>query len=53
MSEDAFDDQAFVRRSAFDTDGERKTVIIVPAKDWSACSDGARENLFLLPSAFT
>ena len=29
MSEDAFDDQAFVRRSAFDTDGERKTVIIL------------------------
>jgi len=28
VSEDAFDELAFVRRSAFDTNGERKTVII-------------------------
>ena len=28
VSEDAFDELGFVRRSAFDTNGERKTVII-------------------------
>jgi len=28
VSENAFDELAFVRRSAFDTNGERKTVII-------------------------
>jgi hypothetical protein len=27
VSEDAFDELAFVRRSAFDTNGKRKTVI--------------------------
>ena len=34
VSEEAFDEPAFVRRSAFDTDGERKTVIIGENEDF-------------------
>jgi hypothetical protein len=34
VSEDAFDELAFVRRSAFDTNGERKTVIIGESDDF-------------------
>lgn len=34
VSEDAFDESAFVRRSAFDTNGERKTVIIAESEDF-------------------
>ena len=34
MSEYAFDKLAFVRRSAFDTNGERKTVIIGESDDF-------------------
>jgi hypothetical protein len=33
VSEDAFDELAFVRRSAFDTSGERKTVILGESDD--------------------
>ena len=36
VSEDAFDELAFVRRRALDTDGERKTVIIGESKDFRA-----------------
>jgi hypothetical protein len=36
VSEDAFDEFAFVRRSAFDTNGERKTVIIGESDDFRA-----------------
>jgi hypothetical protein len=34
VSEEAFDELAFVRRSAFDTNGERKTVIIGESDDF-------------------
>ena len=34
VSEDAFDELGFVRRSAFDTNGERKTVIIGESDDF-------------------
>src|SRR5439155_11433366 len=34
VSEDAFDELAFVRRSAFDTNGERKTVIVGESDDF-------------------
>jgi hypothetical protein len=34
VSEDAFDELAFVRRSAFDTNGERKTAIIGESDDF-------------------
>ena len=34
VSEDAFDELAFVRRSTFDTNGERKTVIIGDSDDF-------------------
>jgi hypothetical protein len=34
VSEDAFDELAFVRRSAFDTNGDRKTVIIGESDDF-------------------
>jgi hypothetical protein len=34
VSEDAFDELAFVRRCAFDTNGERKTVIIGESDDF-------------------
>jgi hypothetical protein len=34
VSEDAFDELAFVRRGAFDTNGERKTVIIGESDDF-------------------
>ena len=34
VSEDAFDELAFVRRSAFDTNGERNTVIIGESDDF-------------------
>jgi len=33
VSEDAFNEPAFVRRSAFDTNGERKTVSIGESQD--------------------
>ena len=33
LSQDAFDELAFVRRSTFDTNGERKTVIIGDSDD--------------------
>jgi hypothetical protein len=44
VSEDAFDELAFVRRSAFDTNGERKTVIIGESDDFRpfATLGGAR-----------
>jgi hypothetical protein len=34
VSEDAFDELAFVRRSAFDTNSDRKTVIISETDDF-------------------
>ena len=36
MFEDAFDELAFVRRRAFDADGEGKTVIIGESEDFRA-----------------
>jgi hypothetical protein len=40
LSEDSFDKLAFVRRSAFDTNGERKTVIIGKSEDFRAFAAG-------------
>ena len=36
LPEDAFNEQAFVGRSAFDTNGERKTVIVGESEDFRA-----------------
>jgi hypothetical protein len=36
VPEDPFDELAFVRRSTFDTNGERKTVIIGESEDFRA-----------------
>jgi hypothetical protein len=52
VSEDAFDELAFVRRSAFDTNGERKTVIIGESDDFrplAAFGGPDREAPFLPP----
>jgi hypothetical protein len=52
VSEDAFDELAFVRRRALDTDGERKTVIIGESKDFrafAALGGSDREASFLPP----
>jgi hypothetical protein len=44
VSEDAFDELAFVRRSAFDTNGERKTVIIGESDDFRSLAAFSRPN---------
>ncbi len=52
VSEDAFDELAFVRRSAFDTNGERKTVIIGESdnfRPFAALGGPDREAPFLPP----
>ena len=52
VSEDAFDELAFVRRSAFDTNGDRKTVIIGGSDDFrslAAFGGGDREAPFFAP----
>lgn len=52
VSEDAFNEPAFVRRSAFDTNGERKTVIIGERDDFcslAALGGPDREAPFLPP----
>ena len=52
VSEDAFDELAFVRRSAFDTNGERKTVIIGESDDFrpfAALAGPDREAPFFAP----
>jgi hypothetical protein len=52
VSEDAIDELAFVRRSAFDTNGERKTVIIGESDDFrpfAAPGGPNREAPFLAP----
>jgi len=52
VSEDAFDELAFVRRSAFDTNGERKTVIIGESDDFrpfAALGRPDREAPFFAP----
>jgi len=52
VSEDAFDELAFVRRSAFDTNGERKTVIIGESDDlgpFAAFCGPDREAPFFAP----
>jgi hypothetical protein len=52
VSEDAFDELAFVRRSAFDTNGERKTVIIGESDDFrslAAFGGPDREAPFFAP----
>jgi hypothetical protein len=52
VPEEAFDELAFVRRSAFDTNGERKTVIIGESDDFrclAAFGGTDREAPFLLP----
>jgi hypothetical protein len=52
VSEEAFDESAFVRRSAFDTNGERKTVIIGESDDFrSLATFGGpdREGPFFAP----
>ena len=52
MSEDAFDELAFMRRSAFDTNGERKTVIIGESDDFrslAAFGGPDREAPFFAP----
>jgi hypothetical protein len=52
VSEDAFNEPAFVRRSAFDTNGERKTVIIGERDDFcslAALGGPDREAPFFAP----
>ena len=52
LSEDSFDELAFVRRSAFDINGERKTVIIGESDDFrplAALGRPDREAPFLTP----
>jgi hypothetical protein len=52
VSEDAFDELAFVRRSAFDTNGKRKTVIIGESDDFrslAAFGGPDREAPFFAP----
>ena len=52
VSEDAFDELAFVRRSTFDTNGERKTVIIGESDDFrplAALGGPHREAPFFAP----
>src|SRR4029077_16855228 len=52
VSEAAFDEFAFVRRSAFDTNGERKTVIIGESDDFRALAafgELGREAPFFAP----
>ena len=52
VPEDAFDELAFMRRSAFDTNGERKTVIIGESDDFrpfAALGGPDREAPFLAP----
>ncbi len=52
VSEDAFDELAFMRRSAFDTNGERKTVIIGEGDDFrpfAALGGPDREAPFFAP----
>jgi hypothetical protein len=52
MPEDAFDELTFVWRSAFDTNGERKTVIIGESDDFrslAAFGGPDRQALFLPP----
>ena len=52
VSEDPFDELAFVRRSAFDTNGERKTVIIGESNDFrplAALGGPDREAPFFAP----
>jgi hypothetical protein len=52
VSEDTFDELAFVRRSAFDTNGERKTVIIGESDDFrslAAFGGPDREAPFFAP----
>ena len=52
LAEDAFDKLAFVRRSAFDTNGKRKTAIIGESDDFRPLAPfgGAdRETPFLAP----
>jgi hypothetical protein len=52
VPEDAFDELAFVRRSAFDTNGERKTVIIGESDDFrplAAFGGPDREAPFFAP----
>ena len=53
MPEDAFDQLAFVRRSAFDTDGERKTMLIGQSEDFrplAAFGRPDRETPFFAPA---
>ncbi len=52
VPEDAFDELTFVRRSAFDTNGERKTVIIGESDDFrpfAALGGPDRETPFFAP----
>ena len=42
MSQKSFDELAFVWRSAFDTNGERKTVIISESDDFGALAASGR-----------
>ena len=52
MPEDAFDELALMRRSAFDTNGERKTVIIGESDDFrpfAALGRPDREAPFFAP----
>ena len=52
VSEDAFDELALMRRSAFDTNGERKTVIIGESDDFrpfAALGGPDREAPFFAP----
>ena len=52
VSQDAFDELAFVRRSAFDTNGDRKTVILGESDDFrplAAFGGPDREAPFLPP----
>jgi hypothetical protein len=45
VSEDPFDKLAFVRRSAFDTNGERKTVMIGESEDFRAFAAFGRQGI--------